>query len=157
MAGAGGGPRPFQMTLYPNRPMSRFGFAIFMTLLCGASFSLGALFMLAGAWPVTGFLGLDVLLLYVAFRWSYRQARRFEQIRLDPEGLVVRRVEADGRQQEWRFEPYWVRVAVERPGGRRPALVLSSHGRRLRIGGFLTTAEQQEVALALETALRAYR
>ena len=32
-------------------------------------------FLLAGAWPVFGFFGLDVLLVYWAFRLNYRRAR----------------------------------------------------------------------------------
>ena len=31
-------------------------------------------FLLLGAWPVFGFFGLDVLLLYLAFRANYRAA-----------------------------------------------------------------------------------
>ncbi|MDX6750914.1 DUF2244 domain-containing protein [Geminicoccaceae bacterium 1502E] len=157
MAGESDGPRPFEAILYPNQPMGRYGFAIFMTLLCGASFALGAMFVLLGAWPVSGFLGLDVLLLWLAFRCSHRQARRFEAIRLDAHGLQVRRVDAKGRQQEWHFDPYWVRVAVEQRRDGPAALTLASHGRRLAIGGFLTAAEQREVAIALNAALSSYR
>ena len=54
-----------------------------MAAIVTVSAAVGAGFVLIGAWPVTGFLGLDVLLLYLAFRWNYRQARRAELIRLD--------------------------------------------------------------------------
>lgn len=157
MAGERGGPRPFEAILYPNQPMGRYGFAILMTSLCAASFGLGAMFVLMGAWPVSGFLGLDMLILWLAFRWSQRQARRFEEIRLDESGLMVRRVEPDGRQQEWRFDPYWVRVGLEAQHSGPSVLSLSSHGTRLTIGGFLTVEEKREIAVALDTALRAYR
>jgi uncharacterized membrane protein len=33
-----------------------------------------------GAWPVVGFLGLDVLIVYLAFRASYAQAQAFEDL-----------------------------------------------------------------------------
>jgi uncharacterized membrane protein len=112
---------------------------------------------MVGAWPVTGFLGLDVLLVYLAFRWNYRQARRAEFVRLDPDGLSVRRLEPDGRAQSWRFEPYWVRVSLEQVGRHDRRLVLRSHGRQVVIGAFLTQDERLELARALEAALQDHR
>jgi uncharacterized membrane protein len=148
---------PFDAVLYPNRSLGAAGFYTLMGAIVTVSAAVGAAFMLAGAWPVSGFLGLDVLLLYLAFRWNYRQGRRAEFIRLDMSGLTVRRVDPDGRAREWRFEPYWVRVALEdRPRG-DGQLVLSSHGDRLVIGAFLTVAERRELARALKAALRAHQ
>jgi uncharacterized membrane protein len=122
-----------------------------------ASVAIGAGFTLAGAWPVTGFLGLDVLLLYLAFRWNYRAGRCAELIRLDRDGLCVRQVRPSGRTREWRFEPHWVRVTMDDPPHHDSQLVLSSHGRSLVIGAFLTAQERLEVANALRTALSAHR
>ena len=147
----------FDAVLYPNRSLGPAGFHLLMAAIVLVSGAIGAGFVLAGAWPVTGFLGLDVLLLYLAFRWDYRQARRVEFIRLDQDGLSVRRVGPDGQAREWRLEPYWVRVALDDPARGGGQLVLSSHGDRLVIGAFLTAAERLEVARALTAALRAHR
>ena len=38
------------------------------------------MFLLIGAWPVFGFLGLDVLLIYIAFRANFRAARAYEEV-----------------------------------------------------------------------------
>lgn len=150
-------PAPFDVVLYPNRSLGQTGFAVLMAAIVLVSAGMGAGFMMIGAWPVTGFLGLDVLLLYLAFRWSYRQARRAEFVRLDPDGLSVRRLEPDGRWRDWRFEPYWVRVSVNRSGRHDSRLMLSSHGVHLEIGAFLTPAERHELAQALNAALQAQR
>jgi uncharacterized membrane protein len=125
-----------------------------MTAIVLVSGAIGAGFVLAGAWPVTGFLGLDVLLLYLAFRWNYRQGRRVEFIRLDGAELVVRRVEPSGRRREWRFDAYWVHVTIDQPSNQ---LTLSSHGRALAVGAFLSLEERLEVGKALRAALAAHR
>ena len=39
--------------------------------------------LLTGAWPVMGFFGLDVLLVYVAFKLNYRSGRLYETVELD--------------------------------------------------------------------------
>jgi len=148
---------PFDAVLYPNRSLGSLGFYMLMAAIVLASVALGAGFVLAGAWPVTGFLGLDVLLLYLAFRWNYRAGRCAELIRLDRDGLCVRQVRPDGRTRAWRFEPHWVRVSLDDPPRHDSQLVLSSHGRALAIGGFLTAAERAEVAKALRAALAAHR
>ena len=147
----------FDAVLYPNRSLGSAGFHLLMAAIVLVSAAIGAGFVLAGAWPVTGFLGLDVLLLYLAFRWNYRQARRAEFIRLDQDALTVRRIGPDGQAREWRFEPYWVRVAIDDPPRPDSPLVLSSHGDHLAIGAFLTLAERLELARALRAALHSHR
>lgn len=150
-------PAPFDAVLYPHRSLGPAGFYVLMAAIVAVSAAVGAGFMLAGAWPVTGFLGLDVVLLYLAFRWNYREGRRAELIRLDGDGLTVRRVAPDGKALEWRFEPHWVRVALDHPPRQGSQLTLRSHGRSLVIGAFLTIEERREVARALEAALAAHR
>ena len=74
-------PTIFSATLTPHRSLGRVGFLVLMLLFGGVSFVTGMLFLVIGAWPVLGFFGLDVLLLYWAFRLNYWQ---------DWEALVVR-------------------------------------------------------------------
>ena len=147
-------PALFDAVLYPNRSLGRFGFHLLMAAIVLVSAAIGAAFVLAGAWPVTGFLGADVLLLYLAFRWNYRQGRRAEFIRLDGADLVVRRVEPSGRRREWRFDAHWVRITIDAAGHR---LSLSSHGRSLMVAAFLRPEERLELGRALRAALAAYR
>jgi uncharacterized membrane protein len=154
---AGETPARFDAVLYPYRSLDPLGFHALMAGIVLMSAALGAGFMLAGAWPVTGFLGLDVVLLYLAFRWNYRSGRRAELIRLDQDGLCIRQVRPGGGTREWRFEPHWVRVTIDDPPRRDSQLVLSSHGRALAIGAFLTVEERVEVARALRAALLAHR
>jgi uncharacterized membrane protein len=147
----------FEAVLYPNRPLGHVGFILLMVAVSSVSVAMGLGFALVGAWPVAGFLGLDVLLLYVAFRAARRRGQRREHIRLDASGLRVRRVEADGAAMDWRFEPYWVRVELDDPPQRHSLLTLASHELRLRVGAFLTLEERLDLARALRRALQQYR
>jgi uncharacterized membrane protein len=147
-------PTIFSAVLTPHRSLSRNGFVILMLVMGGASFATGIAFLLAGAWPVFGFCGLDVLLVYLAFRLSYRHARAYEQVTVTPSELTVRKVSHHGRINEWTLNPLWVRldrVVHEEFGIER--LFLVSHGRRLTIAGFLGPQEKESFALALSAAL----
>ncbi|MEM9441894.1 MAG: DUF2244 domain-containing protein [Pseudomonadota bacterium] len=146
------GPPVFQAVLYPNRSLGGKGFTILMGAIIAVGVLVGGAFALAGAWPVSGFLGLDVFLLYLAFRWSFRDSSRADFIRVDACGLNVRRVLPNGKSKEWRFETAWVQVILE---NRR--LLIRSHGNELAIGAFLTQQERASLADALNGALRAQR
>jgi uncharacterized membrane protein len=147
-------PTIFSAVLTPHRSLSPVGFLIFMTVLGGLSFATGMVFLLAGAWPVFGFLGLDVLLVYWAFKLNYRSALAYEQVTVTPSELTVRKVSHHGRVREWTLNPLWVRLqrdVHEEFGLQR--LFLESQGRQLTIAGFLPPQEKESFALALSGAL----
>lgn len=147
----------FEAELRPHRSLSPLGFLLLMAAVSVICFTAGLAFVAMGAWPVFGFLGLDVALLYFAFRLNYRSGRLVETIYLNDRELVVTRRFPGGRVREWRFVPYWVRVSLESPLSHDSKLVLSSHGRHIQLGDFLTPEERQEVAAKLRTALACRR
>jgi uncharacterized membrane protein len=128
-----------------------------MAVLGVASFAAGMAFVLMGAWPVMGFFGLDVLLVYIAFRLNYRSARQHERVQLSSEALTVERVSVRGDCRRWRFEPFWIRVVLEEPDEHSNRLLLTSHGRSLVLGSFLGPAERRRFALHLKEALARWR
>ena len=126
---------------------------VLMAAICCVSFGTGLLFFMLGAWPVIGFMGLDVLLIYVAFKLNFRALRLYETVDLTPEVLTVTRVKPSGREQVWSFNPYWVRLKLDSRVGRTSELSLSSHGDRLVFASFLTDTEREDFAEALGAAL----
>jgi uncharacterized membrane protein len=147
-------PTIFSATLTPHRSLGRVGFLILMVLFGGISFVTGMLFLVIGAWPVLGFFGLDVLLLYWAFRLNYRHADAYEQVTVTPSTLKVRKVSHLGRAREWVLNPLWVRldkIELEEFGIDR--LFLISRGRKLMIASFLGPDEKASFAKELGNAL----
>ena len=143
----------FSALLTPHRSLGPKGFMIFMAAICVVSFGTGLLFFLMGAWPVMGFMGLDVLLVYGAFKLNFRALRVYETVDLTTDALTVTRVAPNGAEQSWRFNPYWVRLNLEERAGRTSELSLASHGTRLVVGSFLTDPEREDFAGALKDAL----
>lgn len=143
----------FDARLTPHRSLGPRGFVILMTAVCVISFGAGLVFYLIGAWPVVGFLGLDVALIYLAFRINFRRAKTYETLRLTRRALVVERVSHWGERRSWRFQPYWLQVLIDERPGEDGALMLRSHGRSLAVGAFLTAEERRDLASALRQAL----
>jgi uncharacterized membrane protein len=147
-------PTIFSAVLTPHRSLSPRGFLIFMAVLGGISFVAGMVFLSMGAWPVFGFFGLDVLLVYWAFRANYLSARAYEEVTVTPSELTVRKVNHHGGMREWTLNPVWVRLrrdVHEEFGLQR--LFLESQGRQLTVAGFLSPQEREDFALALSGAI----
>jgi uncharacterized membrane protein len=147
----------YDAVLKPHRSLPSKGFVVLMLVLAGVSFVISLVFVLNGAWPVTPFFGLDVALVYLAFRASYRQARQTEALRLTEDSLTVERVSIYGERRRWRFQPFWLRVRLEEQDEYANRLVLTSHGSSLAVGTFLGPAERRSVAGALKDALLRWR
>jgi uncharacterized membrane protein len=147
-------PTLFSAIITPHRSLSRAGFLVVMLLIGGVSFVGGTVFFLVGAWPVVGFLGLDVLLIYLAFRANYRAAAAYEQVTVTPSELRLRKVSHRGEAREWIMNPLWTRLERETHtefGLMR--LFLVSRGLRLAVAGFLSPSERESFAHALSAAL----
>jgi uncharacterized membrane protein len=148
-------PELFSARLTPHRSLNRTGFLVLMAFITVISFAAGVVFWWIGAWPVFGFFGLDVLVIYWAFRINFRSARAFEEISVTPSELRVRRVSHRGHVMEWVLNPLWVQLdqkthaefGIER-------LYLVSRGRRVSIGSFLGPDEKASFAKALVAALQ---
>jgi uncharacterized membrane protein len=148
---------PFRAILHPHRSLGPTGFLILMLAIGGVSFVTGMVFLLMGAWPVFGFFGLDVALVYIAFRLNYRAGRLYETVELTPEALTVTRVHPSGKRESFDFNPYWVRVLLTQTPHGRTELRLALHRREFAFGHFLTEDERQDFSNALSGALIAAR
>jgi len=146
----------FSARLTPHRSLNRTGFLAVMLFLSAVSFVTGLVFLIMGAWPVFGFFGLDVLVIWWAFKVNFRAARASEEIVVTPSELRVRRVSHRGQVVEWAFNPLWVRLdtEIDEDFGIEH-LYLISRGRRLRIAGFLGPQEKASFYNGLVEALNA--
>jgi uncharacterized membrane protein len=145
-----------ETVLHPYRSLPRRGFVMLMAGLALLSLVCGVICITVRAWPIFGFFGLDVALVYVAFRASYRSARQHECLRLTERSLTVEHVSVRGARQRWRFEPFWIRVIFEEKDETN-SLVLASHGRRVVLGRFLAPGERKSLADQLTGALARWR
>jgi uncharacterized membrane protein len=148
----------FSATLRPHRSLGRRGMTLLIAAIAGLSFTIGAYVWWIGAWPVIGFVGLDVAAIALAFHFNARAARAFEEVEVSRAAIIVRKVTASGRAQELRFNPQWVRLdveALEDEGVVRIALRLRE--RRVPVGAFLNPRDRETFARALSAALAAAR
>jgi uncharacterized membrane protein len=148
----------FAATLRPHRSLKLEGYRLVMALVVIASLIASIPFIVLGFWPVAGFYGLDVLLLYWAFKANFAAAKAYEEVRVSPLELFLKKVSAEGDTTEWRFNPIWTRVhrdehaefGVER-------VWVASRGQSVTIGRFLPREDMAHLSDRLTDALRQAR
>ena len=142
----------FATSLKPHRSLSAEGFRFVMMGAVAANVVIALPLFVMGAWPVFGFMGLDIFLLWWLFKRSYFDARRTETLTLTDSDLVVVRIAPDGEREELRLDSYWLKVDAT-----EERLVVTSRGNRVVIGRFLGPDERLRVAEQLKAAIAAMR
>lgn len=137
----------FTAIIRPHRSLGRTGFRVTMILAALVAGLVALRFLALGFWPVGGFLGLDLLGLYIAFRVSYGRGRSFEEVVLTPIELLFRRVSHRGQEREWRLNPLWTKLHREthQEFGLQKLALLSGR-EHIVIAGDLSPGEREHFA-----------
>ena len=144
----------FQALLTPHRSLGRRGFAVLMGALLFGWVVTGVIFLSRGAWPVFGFFGLDVLLVYVCFRLNYRAARAREEVSVSRTSLDIRKTAPSGRSQAHHFNPFWAKFSVARHDEIGiTGMAVEGQGQNVPIGSFLNPDDRESFAKAFGNAL----
>jgi uncharacterized membrane protein len=145
----------WQATLTPHRSLTREGFYVVMGLVILVNLVVAGMFVALGAWPIAGFAGLDVLLVWWAFKVNFADARKLERISITEHEVVLDRLSEKHPPQQQRFVRRWVRVELEEDREREliGSLLLISGRTRIAVGEFLAPEERRTLASALKSAL----
>jgi uncharacterized membrane protein len=147
------GPPPLDGDLYmdaelrPHRSLSVAAFKYMLTAVIAINVVVATFFWAQGAFPVAGFLGLDVLAIWLAFRFNYRAALRVERVRVSRGQVYVSSADVGGARH-WVLNPVWARVLREGTG-----VLIRAGKQQMRLGAFLSPKECESFAAALDTAL----
>jgi len=148
-----GGPLFLDAEVRPNRSLPNVGFLVLMGALILVSFTAGMVFVSMGAWPVIGFFGLDIALVWLAFRMSYRDGRRLERVQINREEIRVGRRWPTGHSRCYRLPAAWARVEIDGAGEPDAQTRLSAKGKTLIIGAVLSPKERVALGEAVRDAL----
>ena len=150
-----GNTKPWQAILTPHRSLSKHGFLMVMGIVVVVNLSVGALFAAIGAWPVAGFAGLDVLLVWWAFRANFADARQEERISITSHEVILDQRRGSDPPRQLRLVRRWVRVELDEDQEREliGRLSLVSGRTRVAVGEFLAPEERKSLAEALRRAV----
>jgi len=148
--------RLYEITLYPYRSLNKLGFFILMFVLAFISFVAGIIFMLKGAWPVFGFFGLDVLLVYIFFKINFKSGKKKEVIILTKNKLIIKIYNSEKTFKTFKLDSNWLKINLIKLKNHTSKLQISSKNKSIIIGSFLRYQEKIDVIYSLEKALKKY-
>ena len=122
-----------------------FGFLLVVSVGIATGFSL-----IFGAWPILPFAGIEMAVLFAAFRYVERHAGDYERIAI--RGALVSVEVQDGSSVMRRdMNRYWSRIVCADDG----RVALRVHDNEVEIGRHLTGERRLELARELERELKA--
>lgn len=139
--------------LEPPRSLSPRGFNRVMLVFGCLSLIPGVAFYAMGAWPIVGFLGLDVLAVWAVFKLSFRSQTARTYVRVTADAVDVRKVDGWGRERRASLSSYFARVEFDRSAQGPNALRLATSTRAYPLGEFLTPRERETFARRLSQAI----
>ena len=142
-----------KLRLEPPKSLRPKGANLVLIILGGFGLVISISFMVFGAWPVLGFMVLDVLLLYVAFQTQYRQSDRGQEITISNDEIEIKYFKAGTCIKTILFNRYWAKLEHLNTLNRHSKLMFSSHGKFSEIGEFLSFKEKQKLVADLKPLL----
>ena len=156
----------FSATLTPFRSMDSRANRRVVILYAVLTTIPGLFFFHIGAWPVVGFLGLDIAALWLAFKWSRRSGRAYEEVTLWSHALKIISCTPAGRITTRTLNPFWVRLHLDRDYEDRIIRIVlnnrehraqersgKSVGEHVEIGAFLNPDDKTSFARIFSRAL----
>jgi uncharacterized membrane protein len=139
--------------LEPPRSLSPRGFNRVMLILGVVSCLSSLMFLAMGAWPILGFMGLEILALWLVFHWSFRSQTARTYVRVTADTVDVRKVDGWGRERSARMPAHFARVEFDRAASGPNALRLAASDRAYLLGEYLTPRERETFARRLAQAI----
>ena len=148
----------FSAKLTPHRSLGQRGYRVIIAVVALAATVPAITFYSLGAWPIIGFLGLDVALIAWAMWASLKDGKRYEQVTLWRDQLELKQVDGAGKEMLVRFNPSLVKLVVDRDYNERTTgLHLRTRDRDVVLGAFLNNDEKSSFVKAFGTALKRAR
>jgi uncharacterized membrane protein len=132
--------------------LSARGRQVALAFFAGALLCTSTMALMVGAWPVVPFAGLELLLLWIAFRWIAAHDGDYELIQIEREELRVRRG-LRSAQTEFVFHRPWVKLVVRRSSSQL-SLALQHRGMVVPIGEDLDQVGREQLLSSLARWIR---
>ncbi|MEP0942637.1 MAG: DUF2244 domain-containing protein [Rhizobiaceae bacterium] len=147
-------PVVFSARLTPYRSLGPQGFKIMFGLVAGFCFLVGMVFLALGLWPVLGFMGLDVLLVYWAFKSNYWSAKAYEDVEVSRQHVFLRKVTPKGLASDHTFPQFGTRFEVDRHDEIGiTKMRLANRADSVEFGYFLNPNDRESFASAFQLAM----
>ncbi|MDO9151400.1 MAG: DUF2244 domain-containing protein [Methylotenera sp.] len=138
----------------PNNSLSPTGFVWLFVGVFTITSTITVGFVLAGAWLVLPFAGLEILVLAYVLMNAYLHYGDYESISLINDDVVVEQYSYKSFKK-YTFQRYWVRVTLRETLDGTVAIFIGSHGKEIEFGSrYINKEERESIAKQLKQDLK---
>ena len=146
---AGGTTANYVYTARRNNSLSTSGRRLVFVFILTVSLGIAAVFSLVfGAWPILPFAGLEMGVLYLAFRYIDRHAADYERITIRGDEVAVE-VREGSEIRRFGLNRCWAQVVSD-----GAHFALRSHGREIEVGRHVCEERRVDLARDIRRELR---
>ena len=139
-----------KLRLEHSKSLRPEGANLVLVIFGGFGLVISGSFMVFGAWPVFGFMALDVLLIYIAFQAQYRRSDRGQEITISNDKIEIKYFIKGVCVKTILLNKYWAKLEQFNCFNRQSKLMFSSHGKFSEIGEFLSLKDKQKLVADLQ-------
>ncbi len=144
----------FAARLTPYRSLGKDGFRLLIGIIGAICFTIGIVFFALGLWPVLGFMGLDLAVIYWAFKSNYASAKAYEDVEISRHHVLVRKVSPKGKIADHEFPQFGTRFEIDRHDEIGiTQMRVANKANAVGLGGFLNPLDRESFASAFKRAL----
>ena len=136
--------------VYPNNSLSPKGFVLLMIFITIPCIFIGVMFLYMGAWPVLGFMGLEIALIFIFFKILFHKNSFYEHIILDKNKFNISYNHNKKTINTIVLEPTWLQVKINHTN---KSLAITTHGKTIELGKCLALEEKIKLAEAIRKGL----
>ncbi|MGH8346951.1 MAG: DUF2244 domain-containing protein [Pseudomonas sp.] len=140
----------YTLTAQPNNSLTTSGRYLVLGFIFTVCFGISLVFAAFGAWLILPFAGLEMLVLFLAFRYMDSRSGDYERLTLSGDRVLLEYME-QGKIERFEFNRCWAQVVSDAAGSR---LALRSNGREVEFGRYLTREKRAEFARQLKRKIR---
>ena len=136
----------FYKRLSPQNSLTSAGAKILLLGFSGCGLFISVGFILSGAWPVFGFMVVDIVLLCFALRLIFKKASFAQEITITNQSIKVKFFNGKTCWKTVSFNPYWTMVDFSIFRNQKSILVFRSRGQFMEIAEFMGLKDKRRLA-----------
>ena len=133
------------INIWPYRSLKRKQLLLILIFISLLIFMLSFVFYKLGAWYVSGFLGIDLVIIFLFFSINFFSKYNYERITITPKKIIVLQKNWFGKDIVKKISTEYITAKLLRYEGQNDKLYLKNNCQSIEIGSVLTRKEKNDL------------
>ena len=142
------------INIWPYRSLRRRQILFIFLLISLLIVFLSLIFYKLGAWPVAGFLGIDLVIIFLFFSINFFSKYNYEKITITSNKIIILRKNWFGKGKIKKISTEFITAKILKYEDQNDKLYLKNNNHSIEIGSFLTKKEKNDLKNYFDNKLK---